>query len=231
VPVFRCRHICILCGYGGIFLCGCGRFKKRSGANSDCRLTAWRDAVKVAACCLPAISLFRHWPAFTLLTVLVSGCATHVVPPAPIVEAMPAAEPEESLLIPVVRQGRYTLAELAPTAAQRDLLLQVVDMTLPQGVQATVGDGLRHVLKRSGWRLCGGTAAVTELDALPLPAAHRVVGPMMLRDALLTLAGSAWELRVDERARRVCFVVLDDAPDDAQDVEAVQTFPLAGAQP
>jgi len=90
---------------------------------------------------------------------------------------------------------------------------------------------LRHVLKRSGWRLCEGSAAVAELDALPLPAAHRILGPMTLRDALLTLAGAAWELRVDERARRVCFVVLDDAPDDAQDVEAVQTFPLAGAQP
>jgi len=178
-----------------------------------------------------AISLFRHLMAAGSLAALVSGCATHVVPPAPIVEAMPAAEPEESLLIPVVRQGRYTLAELAPTAAQRDLLLQVVEVALPQGVQATVGDGLRHVLKRSGWWLCEGTAAIAELDTLPLPAAHRVLGPMMLRDALLTLAGSAWELRVDERARRVCFVALGDAPDDAQDVEAVQTFPLAGAQP
>jgi len=127
--------------------------------------------------------------------------------------------------------NRYTLAELAPTAAQRDLLLQVVDVTLPQGVQATVGDGLRHVLKRSGWRLCEASPAVAELDALPLPAAHRVLEPMMLRDVLLTLAGSAWELRVDERVRQVCFVAVDDAPDGAQDVDGVQTFPLAGAQP
>jgi len=180
---------------------------------------------------MPAIFLFRRSIAVGFLVAFVSGCATHVVPSAPIADAMPAAEPEESLLIPVVRQGRYTLAELAPTAAQRDLLLQVVDVALLQGVQATVGDGLRHVLKRSGWRLCEGTAAIAELDTLPLPAAHRILGPMTLRDALLTLAGAAWELHADERARQVCFVALGNAPDDMEDVEAVQTFPLAGAQP
>jgi len=154
---------------------------------------------------VPVISLFPRWSTVSLLTALVAGCASTAVPPVPLDEPITpiAAETETSVFIPVVRQGRYTLAELAPMAAQRDLLLQVVEVALPQGVQTTVGDGLRHVLKRSGWRLCEGSAAVAELDALPLPAAHRVLGPMMLRDALLTLAGSAWELRVDERARRV----------------------------
>jgi len=89
----------------------------------------------------------------------------------------------------------------------------VVEVALPQGVQVTVGDGLRHILKRSGWRLCEKTSAVRELDAL------------------LTLAGSAWELRLDERARRVCFVTHEDAPEDGDEINAVQTFPLAGAWP
>jgi len=182
---------------------------------------------------MPSISVSHLWIAASLLaTIFVSGCATHAVPPEPVIEqTAPVAEPEESLFIPVVRQGRYTLAELEPTAMQRDLLLQVVEVALPQGVQTMVGDGLRHVLKRTGWRLCEATAAVAELDALPLPAAHLHLGPMTVRDALLTLAGSAWELRTDERARRVCFVARGDAAEDEDNADAVQTFPLAGAQP
>jgi type IV pili sensor histidine kinase/response regulator len=38
-----------------------------------------------------------------------------------------------------------------------------------------------------------------------LPAAHLRLGPLFLRDALLTLAGPAWELQVDDVTRRVCF--------------------------
>jgi len=182
---------------------------------------------------MPVISVSRCWIAASLLaTAFISGCASSPVPSAPVDEPItPAVEPEKSLFIPVVRSGRYTLMELEPTAAQRDLLLQIVEVALPQGVQVTVGDGLRHVLKRSGWRLCEGTAAVMALDALPLPAAHLHLGPMTVRDALLTLAGSAWELRVDERARQVFFVVRSDAPEDEYEINAVQTFPLAGARP
>jgi type IV pili sensor histidine kinase/response regulator len=81
---------------------------------------------------------------------------------------------------------------------------------------------------------------VTELYALPLPAAHRHLGPMTLRDALLTLAGPAWELHADDRARQICF----ERPGDSAAIEpasqppaaeAVQTFPLessvSGGQP
>ncbi|KXU38338.1 integrating conjugative element protein pill, pfgi-1 [Ventosimonas gracilis] len=189
---------------------------------------------------MPAISVPHAWIAASLLTTaFVSGCATQTVPSTPVVEqTVPATEPEESIFVPVVRSGRYTLVELEPTAAQRDLLLQVVEVSLPQGVQATVGDGLRHVLKRTGWRLCEGTAAAMELDALPLPVAHLHLGPMTVRNALLTLAGSAWELRTDERARQVCFVVHEDLPDNTPDADdessadqAIQSFPLREAQP
>jgi len=190
---------------------------------------------------MPTISVSRCWIAASLLiaAAFVSGCATRAVPTAPVIEqTVPVAEPEESIFIPVVRQGRYTLVELEPAAAQRDLLLQVVEVALPQGVQATVGDGLRHVLKRTGWKLCEETAAVMALDALPLPAAHRYLGPMTVRDAMLTLAGLAWEMRVDERVRQVCFVPYRDAPDNTPDADAassaetaIQTFPIAGVRP
>ncbi|MBP7654948.1 PFGI-1 class ICE element type IV pilus protein PilL2 [Pseudomonas aeruginosa] len=170
--------------------------------------------------------------------VLTAGCATTAAPvaPPPIEEAISLPEPATPELVPVVRYGRYTLVELAPTAAQRDLLLQVVDVVLPEDVRATVGDGLRHVLMRSGYQLCETAHAVIELYSLPLPAAHLRLGPLTLRDALLTLAGPAWDLQVDDRARQVCFVGPVDTPAvpaiDMPAPGAVETFPLVeGAQP
>jgi type IV pili sensor histidine kinase/response regulator len=106
--------------------------------------------------------------------------------------------------LPVVRRGRYTLVELAPEPAQRDLTRQVIEVSIPAALDATVGDGLRHVLLRSGYRLCDAADA-SPLYALPLPAAHLRLGPMTLRDALLTIAGPAWDLSIDELARMVCF--------------------------
>lgn len=177
-----------------------------------------------------------------LAAALVSGCATTTAPPVSdaIEEGSPAPEPATPEFIPVVRYGRYTLVELAPMAAQRDLLLQTIDVSMPEDARATVGDGLRHVLKRSGYGLCQTAHAVIELYALPLPAAHLHLGPMTLRDALLTLAGPAWELHADDRARQVCF---EQPGRDAGTepvpglpaAEAVQTFPLpssiSGGQP
>src|SRR3546814_9086335 len=94
-------------------------------------------------------------------------------------------------MIPVVRSGRYTLVELAPLAAQRALLLQIVDVTVPENARASVGDGLRHVLKRRGYRLRQASPATSEFSSLPLTAAHLRLGPLTFCAALLTLVGSA----------------------------------------
>lgn len=150
--------------------------------------------------------------------ILLSGCATSAAPPtsapaddAPALRAalpVPATitpDPGVSTdLTPVVRYGRYTLIELVPEPAQRDLMRQVVDVVIPANLDINVGDALRHVLRRSGYRLCD-TADATALYALPLPAAHLHLGPLILRDALLTLAGPAWDVTVDDGARQVCF--------------------------
>jgi type IV pili sensor histidine kinase/response regulator len=109
--------------------------------------------------------------------------------------------------IPVMRQGRYTLVELAPSSAQRDLLRQLVQTEIPASRNATVGDALRQVLGRSGYRLCN-SADLIALQSLPLPASHHRMGPMMLRDALLTLAGPRWDLSVDDNTRQICFTRL-----------------------
>ena len=192
---------------------------------------------------MPAIQVSRRLVGAGLLAAaLASGCATTTAPLVPnaLEEVASGPEPEASEFIPVVRYGRYTLVELAPSAAQRDLLLQTIDVSMPEDARATVGDGLRHVLKRSGYQLCETAHAVTALYALPLPAAHLHLGPMTLRDALLTLAGPAWEVHADDRTRQVCF---EQPGRDAGTepvpglpaAEAAQTFPLppsiSGGQP
>ncbi len=140
-----------------------------------------------------------------LLAAMASGCAmTHAVPPAPASEATDIAPEAVAEFVPVTRYGRYALVELAPTAAQHDLLLQVVDVEIPGTLGATVGDALRHLVLRSGYRLCDEQSA--DLLALPLPVAHYRLGPVLLRDALSTLAGPAWDLQVDDGERKVCFI-------------------------
>ena len=152
-------------------------------------------------------------PALLVGCVLISGCAATgaanaptatAVPPEPVLSARIIYPEPEPTLIPVARYGRYTLVELVPEPAQRDLLQQAVEVSIPPMLDASVGDAMRHVLLRSGYRLCDAAEAAT-LYALPLPAAHLRLGPLMLRDALLTLAGPAWELSVDDLTRQVCF--------------------------
>lgn len=136
---------------------------------------------------------------------LLPGCTTipstsrHIETPVSEMAPQPGQE-----LVPVVRHGRYTLVELVPQAAQRDLLRQVIEVSIPPTFDASVGDALRYVLLRTGYRLCDTTEAAV-LFALPLPAAHLRLGPLPLHDALLTLAGPAWELSVDDASRAVCF--------------------------
>lgn len=175
-----------------------------------------------------------------LTAALAAGCAT-TAPPPPLPAPSQALEPlaPPPAYIPVVRYGRYTLVELAPTEAQRDLLMQVIDVAVSDTLHASVGDALRHVLQRSGYQLCHGRET-DALDVLPLPAAHYQLGPMVLRDALLTLSGPAWELHANDATRQVCFSPalpptssLAPLPPPARDVEApAETSPLVEeAQP
>lgn len=183
-----------------------------------------------------AILPLRRLSSSSLLIVaaLISGCATttattNVSIPEETVLVPETVPPEH---IPVVRYGRYTLVELAPLAAQSNLLLQIVDVTMPENARASVGDGLRHVLKRSGYQLCESEHGIIELYSLPLPLAHVHLGPMTLRDALLTLAGAAWELQIDDITRQICFVrsnPSDREYEPAREIpagESVQTFPI-----
>lgn len=106
---------------------------------------------------------------------------------------------------PEIRYGRYTLVSTEPTTEQRDLLAQIIDVSIPSNLNPSVQDALQYLLQRSGYSLCPDTAAVKMLFSLPLPAAHYRLGPIPLRSALQVLAGPAWQLSADEVSRSVCF--------------------------
>lgn len=146
--------------------------------------------------------------AILLSSLTLSGCHQSAVQPPQLLE--PSATQPVEHHIPVQRYGRYTLVELSPESAQQNLLLQVVDISLPSTWSPSVGDALRYVLLRSGYRLCDSTPHIAALFDLPLPAAHLSLGPIVLRDALQTLAGPAWSLQANDRLRKICFVAADE---------------------
>lgn len=149
--------------------------------------------------------------AATALLLTLGGCAStqqahpdSSAKPAPDRDADVYASPANGPPPNVVRTGRYQLVPLAPTSGQRDLLQQAVTIDLPQSMHLTVRDGLVHVLRDSGLRLCPRLAQ-TGFFSSSLPAVHRELGPTTLSDALQILAGPAWRLDVDYAARTVCF--------------------------
>lgn len=169
----------------------------------------------------------------------ITGCAVPPAPPEPAavgVSAPAHVPPVQSVstvpmvsMVPVIRYGRYTLVELTPEPAQRDLMQQVVDVTMPPTLEATVGAAMRHVLLGTGYQLCDSVDALP-LFGLPLPAAHLHLGPLVLRDALQTLAGPAWDLTVDDAARQVC-VVRHAATTAAAATTTPETMATPGSHP
>ncbi|GID03359.1 PilL N-terminal domain-containing protein [Pseudomonas sp. 008] len=144
---------------------------------------------------------------------LLSACTTQIpnpLPPHPEMDSgsnlakFPRAAAEESRP-PELRYGRYTLVSTEPTTEQRDLIAQIIDVSIPSSLSPTVQDAMHYVLQRSGYSLCPVTASVSVLFTRPLPAAHYRLGPISLRSAIQVLAGPAWQLTADEFSRSVCF--------------------------
>ena len=106
-----------------------------------------------------------------------------------------------------IQTGRYSMVSAAPTQAQSELLEATVTVQLPDRIQ-TIGEAVRYLLHRSGYRLASAESTephTLALFALPLPAVHRHLGPMTLREALETLAGPAFHLVQDPVHRLVTF--------------------------
>ena len=106
-----------------------------------------------------------------------------------------------------IQVGRYSMYAATPTDAQKELLTSIIKIQFPKEVQ-TVGEAVQHLLQGSGYRLA--RAEVIEQDtidlfSLPLPDAHRSLGPMSLQTALETLAGPAFRLVEDPVHRLLTF--------------------------
>ena len=111
------------------------------------------------------------------------------------------------LLARDVQVGRYASLIAAPTEAQTNLLSKMVTVKFPSRVK-TVGAAIQHLLRGSGYRLAGASAAdPARFDLLnfPLPTAHRSLGPMPLHEALETLGGPAFRLVEDPLHRLISF--------------------------
>jgi len=163
----------------------------------------------------PAKRLCLVLIASALNVIDLGGCAT---PPSQVRAVRPVditphaglprsltAESVPAHLVPVERFGRYTLVEISPAVGQADLMQQIVDVSMPPTLVASVGDALRFVLLRSGFVLCD-SPGIGILNTLPLPAADFHLGPLALESALRILAGPGWKLEVNELTRRVCFL-------------------------
>ncbi|MFK9003032.1 PFGI-1 class ICE element type IV pilus protein PilL2 [Pseudomonas pergaminensis] len=124
-----------------------------------------------------------------------------------------------------LRYGRYTLVSTEPTTEQRNLLAQIVDVSIPSNLNPSVQEAMHYVLQRSGYSLCPVAEPVKIMFTRSLPAAHYRLGPISLRNALQVLAGPAWQLTVDEVSRSVCFERLKN------DAVVVRLAPSAAHQP
>lgn len=167
-----------------------------------------------------AAAVQRYGAAVTVLALLaLSGCATapqgntqtsminsHSGSRVP-EQVRPDLYPKGASAIPepVVRYGRYTLVSTDPSAEQRDLLSQIIHVTIPQSMSPNVHDAMSYVMQRSGYSLCPAQGEVKVLYALPLPASQYQLGPMTLRNTVQILAGPAWQVVVDEVSRNICF--------------------------
>lgn len=106
-----------------------------------------------------------------------------------------------------VQVGRYSALRAMPTVAQADLLSTTITVRFPERIQ-TLGEAVHYLLQRSGYRLADqhtANPATADLMALSLPAVHRNLGPITLKQALETLAGPVFRLVQDPVHRLISF--------------------------
>lgn len=166
-------------------------------------------------------------PAFDLLALALpalAGCAA-APSPAPPAVSLPAARQSASAQPasgPAVRAGstaplahneaqaaRYTTVTTLPTEADANPLAVLAQVHFPRSVVSTVGDAVRHVLVRTGYRLVPEDrldARVKAVLALRLPDNQRVLGPYRVDTMLGVLLGEPFRLVTDPASRTVSYL-------------------------
>jgi type IV pili sensor histidine kinase/response regulator len=117
----------------------------------------------------------------------------------------PAASTE--LAADETRVGRYTTVSARPAESDANPLAVIAQVHFPRGVVVTVGDAVRYVLLRTGYRLVAPEALderVKTVFALPLPDHQRVLGLYRV-DAMLGALGQPFRLVADPTARTVSY--------------------------
>ena len=140
-----------------------------------------------------------------------AGKAVQGIPDATLAEAAPTVYQVGKLPEPgqTAQTGRYSYVAVGTQAAQVDPLLAVIDVRLPPDV-TTVEEAVNYLLRRSGFNLLPpdpGDQPVNYLLSQPLPEVHRHLGPISLREALLTLGGKAFLVNVDYVYRKIGYHV------------------------
>ena len=131
-----------------------------------------------------------------------------------------------------IRLARYTLQSATAEASQLDLLAALIEIEFPPHIE-TAGDAIDYILLRSGYRRIETPAARQTLD-LPLPRAHRKIGPLDLRAAIKTLAGQPWHLHEDAIQRVIWLTLKDEVDLEAgapEDVAVSGSIPTGVGEP
>lgn len=159
-----------------------------------------------------------------LLPVLMNGCITFpsVEQQTKPVAIADAQKPKPNIFIErydyeppsatQIRVGRYTNADAVNTKQQENLLEVVIDTEIPSKAQ-TVGEAIEFLLTRSGFSMASPSIQgehVKQLLSKPLPHAHRKIGPVMLKDALMMLIGKAYWMKVDPVHRLIAFDIVEE---------------------
>jgi len=111
-----------------------------------------------------------------------------------------------------VQTDRYTKIKIAPKAEQLAPLDVVVDVKFPMQI-ITIENAIHYLLEESGFELIQKELRPKEMSIMlanRLPAVHRDLTPMMLKDALNVLLGKHFRLIYDPLRRKVSFVLLQE---------------------
>ena len=151
--------------------------------------------------------------------------ATPVPAPAPAPPAQARAPIVKAIAADEVQVARYTTLASVPSEADSEPLAVVAKVHFPRPGVNTVGDAVRHLLLRTGYRLAGDDRldeGARLLLSLSLPDNQRVLGPYRVDAMLGALVGKSFRLVADPASRVVTYVAAaGNAANDSRAVPAL----------
>lgn len=93
-----------------------------------------------------------------------------------------------------VRLARYTTTSITLEPSELNPLAPIATVRFPRDHVRTVGDAVDYLLLRTGYRLESVDSAARDLFSLPLPEAHRELGPYRALTILELLVGEAYKV-------------------------------------